>query len=224
MKKIIALAFLLVAATAVQAQDNPDGTVEVNTLAQMLRVQATISPAWSVTLLSGGDTVQSVSSGRTNIYLHGTAEYYWDERFSTRGDIYFLINPNDEKAGGIKYNHGLQVGTSCHLLKRSRIDPFIGLRAGLNLTQITPVTLSNGVMQYPDYPVPMHVDPTWAPVIGCNFYGQRIFHFFIEGAWMQGTYRPATGPQFSLEEFRISAGLGFNFSFFKPVDTVRQKI
>jgi hypothetical protein len=224
MRTIITLALLSVAAITAKAQDNPDAATEVHTLAQMMRVQATISPAWSVTLLSGNDTVQSVSSGRTNVYLHGTAEYYWDERFSTRGDIYFLINPNDAKPGGVKYNHGLQVGVSCHLIKGSNIDPFIGIRTGLNLTQITPVTLNDGVAQAPDYHVPKHIDPTWAPVIGCNFYGERIFHFFVEGAWMQGTYRPAIGPQLSLEEFRISAGLGFNISFFKPVDTVRQKI
>jgi hypothetical protein len=41
---------------------------------------------------------------------------------------------------------------------------------------------------------------------------------------MMGMYRPNLGPQLSLEEFRVSAGLGFNFSFYKPVDTVRQKI
>lgn len=224
MKKIITIAFLAVAAIAVKAQDNPQGgTVEVHTLAQMMRVQATISPAWSVTLLSGDDSIQSVSGGRTNVYLHGTAEYYWDERFSTRGDIYFLLNKNSDP-GGIKYNHGFQVGASCHLIKGSNIDPFIGLRGGLNFTQVTPMSLSNGVTTWLDYNIPAHVDPTWAPVVGCNFYGERIFHFFIEGAWMQGTYRPNVGPQFSLEEFRVSAGLGFNISFFKPVDTVRQKI
>lgn len=223
MRKIIALAFLSVAAITVKAQDNPDGPVEVHTLAQMMRVQATISPAWSVTLLSGGDSIQSVSGDRTNVYLHGTAEYYWDERFSTRADIYFLLNKNGVP-GGIKYNHGFQVGASCHLIKGSNIDPFIGLRGGMNFTQVTPMTLTDGVTQAIDFTIPAHVDPTWAPVIGCNFYGQRIFHFFVEGAWMQGTYRPNIGPQLSLEEFRVSAGLGLNISFFKPVDTVRQKI
>lgn len=223
MRKIIAIAFLSVAAIAAKAQDNPEGTVEVHTLAQMMRLTATISPAWSVTLLNNGDSIQSVSGGRTNVYLHGTAEYYWDERFSTRADIYFLLNKNDVP-GGIRYNHGFQVGASCHLIKGSNIDPFIGLRAGMNLTQITPMTLSDGILSAPDYTIPAHVDPTWAPVIGCNFYGERIFHFFIEGAWMQGTYRPNVGPQLSLEEFRVSAGLGLNISFFKPVDTVRQKI
>jgi hypothetical protein len=223
MKKSIALAFLLAAAATVKAQDTPsDGPVTVSTLAQMLRVQATISPAWSVTLLNNGDSIQSISGGRTNVYLHGTAEYYWDERFSTRGDIYFLLNKNSNP-GGVKYNHGFQVGFSCHLIKGSNIDPFVGVRGGLNLTQITPLGMTDGIDTALVSP-PMKLDPTWAPVIGINFYGARIFHFFIEGAWMQGTYRPNVGPQLSLEEFRISAGLGFNFSFFKPVETVRQKI
>jgi hypothetical protein len=227
MKKIITLAFMFAAIVSAKAQvaATPDdgGTTEVHSLAQMMRVQATISPAWSVTLLSGSDSIESVSGGRTNVYLHGTSEYYWDERFSTRADIYFLLNKNNV-AGGIKYNHGFQIGLSCHLIKGSNIDPFIGIRGGMNLTQITPMTLSDGITTAIDYPIPMHVDPTWAPVFGCNFYGERIFHFFVEGAWMQGTYRPNVGPQLSLEEFRVSAGLGLNISFYKPVDTVRKKI
>lgn len=225
MKKIFGIIFLSAAAFTVKAQDNPpaDGPVTVHTLAQMLRLQATISPAWSVTLLSGGDSVQSVSSGRTNVYIHATAEYYWDERFSTRSDIYFLVNKDDAQ-GGIKHNHGFQVGFSTHLIKGSNIDPFIGIRGGLNYTQVQRMNLTDGVTTAVDYPMPAHIDPTWAPVIGCNFYGERIFHFFVEAAYMMGTYRPAYAPQFSLEEVRVSAGLGWNFSFYKPVDTVRQKI
>lgn len=225
MKKIFGLLLLSATSFTVNAQDNPpqDGPVKVSTLAQMLRLQATISPAWSVTLLSGGDSVQSISSGRTNVYIHATAEYYWDERFSTRSDIYYFVN-KDPNPGGMKHNHGFQVGASCHLLKGSNIDPFIGMRAGLNYTQVNRMNLTDGVSTAIDYPMPGHIDPTWAPVVGCNFYGQRIFHFFIEGAYMMGKYRPSFAPQFSLEEFRLSAGLGWNFSFYKPVDTVRQKI
>ena len=225
MKKIVAIAFLSAVVITAKAQDQPpaDEPVKMHSLAQLLRLQGTISPAWSVTLLSGGDSVQSVSGGRTNVYAHGTAEYYWDERFSTRADIYFLINPNKDP-GGIKHNHGFQVGASCHLIKGSNIDPFIGLRAGMNFTQVQAMPLTDGVTNALSYGIPAHVDPTWAPVIGINFFGERVFHFFIEGAWMQGTYRPNVGPQFSLEEFRLSAGLGLNFSFYKPVETVRQKI
>lgn len=225
MKKLIGILLLCAITVNTKAQDNPpqDGPVTVHTLSQMLRAQATITPGWGVTLLSGGDSVQSITSGRTNVYIHGTAEYYWDERFSTRGDIYYFLNKSSDP-GGMKHNHGFQVGASCHLIKGSNIDPFVGLRAGLNYTQVNPMTLSDGVTTAYNYAMPAHVDPTWAPVIGCNFYGERIFHFFIEAAYMAGYYRPSFRPQFSIEEFRVSAGLGWNFSFYKPVDTVRQKI
>lgn len=224
MRKLIAIVLLSAVTVTVKAQEQPnDGPVEIHTLAQMLRLQATISPAWSVTLLSGGDSVASIGGGRTNVYIHATAEYYWDERFSTRSDAYYFVNKDDE-AGGMKHNHGFQIGFSYHLIKRSNIDPFIGIRAGMNLTQINPMTLSTGLVTAENYPIAMHLDPTWAPVVGCNFYGQRIFHFFIEAALVQGTYRPNVGPQLSLEEVRVSAGLGWNISFYKPVDTVRQKI
>lgn len=231
MKKLIAIAFLSAALISAKAQTTQPSTgdepVTVHTLAQMMRVSATISPAWSVTLLSGGDSIQSIGGGRTNVYAHATAEYYWDERFSTRADVYFLINKSAD-LGGVRHNHGMQVGASCHLIKGSNIDPFIGMRAGLNYTQtqmrseVYPQTLTTNATI--NYTPAGHIDPTWAPVVGCNFYGERIFHFFIEGAWMQGLYRPTMGSQMSLEEFRISAGLGLNISFYKPVDTVRKKI
>lgn len=223
MKNILAILFLGTASISAIAQDEPTGPVQVHSLAQMLRTQLTITPAWSMSLISG-DNVQSVSGGRTNIYLHGTAEYYWDERFSMRGDIYYFLN-KDKAKGGMKHNHGFQVGGSWHLLKGSSIDPFVGLRAGLNFTQVNPMDFSNNLtLTWVDYNVPAHLDPTWAPVVGINFYGERIFHFFVEGAYMMGTYRPAIGPQLSLEEIRVSVGLGWNFSFYKPVETVRQKI
>lgn len=223
MKKIVALLFFGTSALIASAQDQPSGPVTVHTLAQMLRTQLTITPAWSATLISG-DNNASISGGRTNIYLHGTAEYYWDERFSTRGDAYYFLNKSKEK-GGMKHNHGFQVGVSYHLIKGSNIDPFIGMRGGLNITQINPMDFNDSLtLTWLDYNVPAHVDPTWAPVVGVNFYGERIFHFFVEGAYMMGTYRPTIGPQLSLEEFRLSVGLGWNFSLYKPVEEVRQKI
>ena len=223
MKKILSILFLGTLTLSVRAQEEPQGPVTVHSLAQMLRTQLTITPAWSASLISG-DNVQAISGGRTNIYLHGTAEYYWDQRFSMRGDVYYLLNKSADK-GGVKHNHGIQVGGSCHLLKGSNIDPFIGLRGGINITQVNPMDFSNKLtLTWVDYNVPAHIDPTWAPVVGVNFYGERIFHFFVEGEYMMGTYRPPIGPQLSLEEIRVSVGLGWNFSFYKPVETVRQKI
>jgi hypothetical protein len=223
MKKSALIIAGLLLTFSLSAQDQPaEGPIVKSSLAQMLRLQATITPAWSVSLLTN-DTTATISSGKTRVYLHTTAEYYWDERVSMRGDLYFLL-VKDGNPGGMKHNHGFQVGLSYHLLKKSNIDPFIGVRAGLNYTQVQAMNLNDGVLTALNYNVPAHIDPTWAPVAGINFYGQRVFHFFIEAAYMNGTYRPSVGPQMSLEEIRLSAGLGWNFSLYKPVDSVRQKI
>ena len=223
MKKTASIISALLLAFSLSAQDQPaDGPIVKSSLAQMLRLQATITPAWSMSLLTN-DTTATISSGKTRVYLHGTSEYYWDERVSMRGDIYFLL-VKDGAPGGMKHNHGFQVGLSYHLLKGSNIDPFIGVRGGLNYTQVQAMNLNDGVLTLLNYNVPAHIDPTWAPVAGINFYGQRVFHFFIEAAYMNGTYRPSVGPQMSLEEIRLSAGLGWNFSLYKPVESVRQKI
>ncbi len=226
MRKLSAFFLLLFPAAILHAQTTPpadDGTVSMANLSRLLRTQLTITPGWSVTGFSGNDSA-SISGGRTNVYLHGTAEYYFTERFSMRGDLFYFLNKN-KVAGGMKHNHSLQVGASWHLLKGSMIDPFIGARAGLSLAQVYPMDLRNSATtDWIAYPVKMHLDPNWAPHVGVNIFGQRIFHFFIEAQYLIGSYRPPVGPVLSLNEVRVSAGLGWNWVFTHKEATVRPGI
>lgn len=227
MRKIQLLFALLIPAALLHAQDQPSGgddnTVTTHTLAGLLRTQLTITPAWSVTGTSGSHS-ESISGGRTNIYLHGTAEYYFTERFSIRGDGYYFVNKN-KVAGGLKHNHCVQVGADFHLLKSMTFDPYIGLATGINLAQIYPMDFYKSPGDtIANYAVPAHLDPIWGPRVGINFYGQRIFHFFIEGQYLMGAYRPPMGPTRSLNEIRISAGLGWNWVFTHKEATVRHQI
>jgi hypothetical protein len=221
MRLHIPLLAILLSTVQLSAQEN--NSVSTPTLAGLLRTQLTITPAWSITGTSGENS-SSIAGGRTNVYLHGTAEYYFTERFSARGDGYYFLNKN-KVDGGIKYNHAIQVGASWHLLKNATIDPFIGVRAGLNVAQVYPMDLTNGAgATWEDYKIPAHIDPVWGPHVGVNFFGQRIFHFFIEAHYLVGNYTPAAGPSRSLNELRVSAGLGWNWVFAHKEGTVRGKI
>ncbi len=226
MRKSIFLLSAIFSVSFLNAQTTPppaeDNTFQMTTLEGLLRLQATITPAWSVSGKSG-DQSASVSSGRTNIYIHGTAEYYWRDHFSTRADLFYFVNKNNVD-GGLKHNHSVQVGASYHFNKKMTIDPFIGVTTGLSVEQIYPVTMSRGDGVTWLYPAPAHIDPIWAPRVGVNFFGQHIFHFFVEAEYLMGSYRPPVGPTLSLNEIRVSAGLGFNFVLFHKETTVRPGI
>lgn len=224
-KLTLILLSLFSAGCLISQTDNPpadDNVFSMNTLQGLLRLQATITPAWSIGGSSGNSSA-AISGGRTNIYAHGTAEYYWTDHFSTRGDIFYFINKN-KIDGGLKHNHSIQVGASYHFNKKMTIDPFIGATAGISLEQIYPVNMYRGDSVAWLYPAPAHLDPVWAPRVGVNFFGQHIFHFFIEAEYVMGMYRPPVGPTLSLNELRVSAGLGFNFVILHKEATVRPTI
>lgn len=223
MRTRLSLFALLLPATLLFGQDQGDDAVKMTSLDGLLRTQLTITPAWSVKA-SSGNSAGSISGGRTNVYLHGTAEYYFTERISLRGDAFYFVNKNKIPAGMI-HNHCFEVGSGFHLLKGKMIDPFIGAGAGLNYAQTNPrdfVKAPSTVLV--DYAVPGHIDPVWGPRLGVNFFGQRIFHFFIEAHYFMGVYRPSIGPALSLNELRVSAGLGWNWVFTKKEASVRPTI
>jgi hypothetical protein len=226
MRKYIFLSvFILPLGLFAQSTPPPadDNAVTMNNLQGLLRTQLTITPAWSVTGKSG-DKSAAISSGRTNIYLHGTLEYYWTEHFSTRGDAFYFVNKNKTGDGGLKHNHSLQVGASWHFLKSMTIDPFVGVMTGISFEQIYPVDISGKGQVWKQYEVPAHLDPVWGPRAGVNFFGQHVFHFFIEAEYLMGTYRPPIGPKLSLNEVRISAGLGLNWVILHKEALVRPGI
>ncbi len=227
MRKNIVLFAFIFSSVRLFSQSAPpadDNTFSMNDLQGLLRTQLTITPAWSVTGTSG-DKSAAISGGRTNVYLHGTLEYYWTEHFSTRGDGFYFVNKDKNTKGGLKHNHSLQIGASYHFMKGMSIDPFIGIAGGISYEQIYPVDIMRGdgvVLQ--NFEMSGHLDPVWAPRAGVNFFGERIFHFFIEAEYLIGTYRPITGPSRSLNEVRLSAGLGLNWVILQKVATVRPGI
>jgi hypothetical protein len=209
-KTLFSTIALLLFLVPVLAQENASPFLTMRD--KILRAQLTITPGWNLGASLGGNSA-SISGGRTNIYLHGTLEYYMSEAISIRGDAFYLLNKN-KKPGGMNVNECVQTGVSWHLRKEGAFDPYVGIAAGINTSGIRPMdfykapgdTLFNVV-------VPTHMDPIWGPRIGVNYYGEKMFHFFIEAHYLIGTFRPVPGPMLSLNELRVSAGLGWNWAF-----------
>ncbi|MBI3512257.1 MAG: hypothetical protein HY064_16475 [Bacteroidetes bacterium] len=231
MRKIILLPFFLFPFAPLSGQDqnqqqssSGDNTATMTSLAGLLRAQLTVTPAFKVGATSGNNSV-AYSNQKTNIYLHGTLEYYFDQRFSMRGDgYYFLVK--DKNPGGLISNHSSQIGFSWHLIKKEfAIDPFIGLRCGLSFVQTNPINYKlSGDSLATVIPTNMQITPVWGPHAGINFFGAHVFHFFIEAQYLIGNYRPDMAPSRNLNEIRISAGLGWNWVFVHKEAEVRQTI
>jgi hypothetical protein len=228
MRKLIFLFVSVFTASFLSAQtDAPppadDGSVSMANTQGLLRMALTITPAWNIKG-SAGSHSESISSDRTNVYLHGVLEYYWTEHFSVRGDGFYFVNKSKEP-GGLKHNHSLQVGASYHFRKGMGFDPYVGVWTGISLVQVQPMDFSrgDGVTQI-GYQVPAHLDPVWGPRVGMNLFGQHVFHFFLEAQYLIGTYRPPVGPVLSLNEVRVSAGLGLNFVILHKEALVRPGI
>ena len=154
----------------------------------LVRAQLTISPSYNT----------SVSTGY--FYLHGNAAVYLEKKISIAGEAYYYLGSTTPGKRHFDFNHSLFFGASYHFLKKNS-DLFAGMQAGIAITRLD--ATENGLPA-----TKTGFNPLISPVIGYNFYVNRVFHFFIHSRLVIGehTYDLHKG----LTEFRISAGLGFN--------------
>ena len=170
----------------------------------LLRAQGTIAPGIML------------KENTSTISIHGNLEYYASDDVSVRGDSYYFLNDDQKKFSA---NHSILAGASYHLKTKSHFDPYIGFQPGIAIASRSDVTHVMSDMPLPDYyaiaPKPQ-LCPLISPVLGFNFYFQRVFHLFMEARYIAGKYLPDDGdPVYSLSELRFSFGLGFNLSVFK---------
>jgi len=162
--------------------------------AQMLRMQATISPGFMVK--------PSIS----NIYLHGDIEYYLEENISLRSDIYYFLNTvNNYKP--FKFNQSLFTGVVYHFRSQAQFDPYLGVQPGIAFTQTKKYELlTNEIIN--------------SKTGGFNYYAAKYFHLFISARYIHGEHLSDLSP-IQLDEFRISFGLGWNFRLKKENKTIK---
>lgn len=156
----------------------------------LIRAQLTVSPSYMF------------SDKQSYFYLHGNLEGYLSSNISIAGEAYYSLGDLSAEKSAIDYNHSAFFGASYHFINKNN-DLYIGLQPGLSFTQLNDTINSAAQTQ-------LGVNPLFSPVVGYNFYVNKVFHFFIQSRLVVGQHNYDIHKD--LTEFRFSAGLGFNIN------------
>lgn len=178
---------LLIGSQPAQAQDN------IHHGKHVIRSMATISPG----LL--------LNEEEQPLYLHGNFDYYLSDRVSFRGVAFYFID-NLGESSKLQNNHQVMGGLAYHFNRQSNFDPYVGFEPGVAFVNTSDCKGENCETS------PLGVSPLLSGTLGANYYVGSYFHFFIEGRYVKGQYFPDHEGHFSLDELRLSAGLGWNFN------------
>lgn len=180
-------------------------TDKIISLNKLLIVQATISPGY-----------MNYKGGLWNSYFHSTLEWCFDNRVSIRSDgSYFFTTQGDYKP--FKMNHSLLLGAFYHFPKK-KSDFYFGLQPGAALVQQNSYTYNDSTILNPR----MKVAPIITATIGANYFFWKYMNMFVALKYVHGTHISDYGNSISLDELRISAGLGWHIQFTKKNRTYTQ--
>lgn len=158
----------------------------------LIRAQLTISPA---TMLDYSESP---------FYFHGTLEGYLNKKTSLVGESYFHLGNISGETTLFDFNHSTFFGGSYHIAQDNS-SLYIGLQPGVSIARIrTQEGQERGTLG---------VSPLFSTVVGFNFFVHRFFHFFVQSRLVLGQH--LHNEAVSLNELRISAGLGINLNTFK---------
>lgn len=149
----------------------------------------------------------------TNVYLTGNLEYYMDTKVSIRGDINYLVGSTglSDDSIGLKDNHSVFFGPSFHFKTNGHFDPYFVLQPGIAYTSSYKATFTESeakntkVATYAGA-----VSPLGTAGFGFNYYFQRFAHLFFETRYVYGKHLSEASSPLSLQELRVTFGLGFN--------------
>lgn len=167
----------------------------------LIRDQGTIAPG-----LLLKDNLSTIS-------LYGTLEYYVADNVSVRGNGYYgmqIDKPNFDKTPYLSSNHQLYAGISYHFTTKGHLDPYLGFEPGVAFSQSV-----IGKTDEETFVSNTSANPLLSPVIGFNFYFQRVFHLFCEARYIQGKHLSNAPTSLSLNELRFAFGLGLNLNLLK---------
>ena len=148
---------------------------------------------------------------QTSMFIHGNAEYHISAPITFRSDIFYYLQSDD--ANGLSMNHQLFEGATYHIITKSNFDPYIGFQPGLGLSKSKTSLLVSDAPAIESYSK-TSVNPLISGVIGFNYYATKFFHLFVDLRYILGTHLSDVKPV-SLNEVRISFGLGLNLNLIK---------
>lgn len=157
--------------------------------------------------------------GLRNIHINGSAEYYLDNKISIRGSASYLLGCSGitKDSMGLKDFHSIYLGGAYHFPTKGHFDPYVILQPGLSYTssyKSGPPALMDGQEQIRKY-YPGVLTPLTTAGVGFNYYFQRFAHLFVETRYVYGMHLSQAPSPISLQELRVTFGLGFNLFIMK---------
>lgn len=151
--------------------------------------------------------------GVNSMYIAGDWEYYISKDISIKsGTFYHLGYVN--KLGyenQLGQNHSVYLGALYHFKTKNNLDPYFGIQPGFAISEL--VNSGN-----------VTVNPIFSISAGFNYYANRYFNLFSNIQYVVGKHY-SDSPAISLNELKISFGLGWHFwarkgycKFAKPED------
>ncbi|MEX1188713.1 MAG: hypothetical protein WED33_05600 [Bacteroidia bacterium] len=135
--------------------------------------------------------------------LSGDIEYYLSEKVSIDGEgSIFLSSITSD--GRVSENNQLFGGLNYHFTENKKADVFLGMQPGVAFFDAKSLKGETEIYRKPE------IIPLISFSGGVNYYVGSIFHFFIHMRYIQGEARQIPQAQYSLNEIRLLAGLGFN--------------
>lgn len=139
-----------------------------------------------------------------NLYVHGFAYFYPEPRVSINGEAYWYVGAQEQQTL-MAENSTIVFGPNYHFLKDGPFDPRVGLMPAVSLVSAIDRSGSRPVAgKY-------SVVPLIALNAGVRYHFIKWFNVFANVKYMMGTLTENYPTALSLNEWRISFGLGFNF-------------
>jgi hypothetical protein len=175
--RLIAGMLLLLVILPVSAQVTEDGERQ-----GLLQGTASLYPA------------RMLNHSMMNNYVGGHLNYYVDDHYSFRGDVFVYIDAQGDQ----KYLNRqiqLQAGFMRHFPVK-RWDPFVGLQAGLSALEL---------QSSPDH----FLQPVLGLTTGVSFMVSGYFYFYAECSYQHMNDPVVRSP---LDQLFVTGGLGFQLS------------
>jgi hypothetical protein len=182
---------------------DPNKKTEPNYVSQgLLKASATISPG------------KMIQNGSSTINLSGFLEYFIDNKFSLRGDVYQFIDDQNSTITSINpsFQNRLFFGAFYNYGK-GNIRWYNGFQMGLTTTNY----LFNSITG--DYK--WSLAPSTSFKTGVSYYVWKYFHFFADVTYLNSTLRGASFGSQRMDEIIFSGGLGFQIQTKKQTKKFR---
>ena len=156
--------------------------------------------------------------GFNTVSVNGNLEYYIDSKVSIRGDCKYLLGCSGLTSDTLrlKDNHSILLGTVFHFKTTSHFDPYFILQPGFAYTSSYKAAGTTGADQTT---IVTNYKPVISPLgtagLGFNYYFPRFAHLFVETRYVFGNHLSEASKPLSLQELRITFGLGFNLFVMK---------